>query len=152
MNTLTSSDYGYTSQPGISFTTIPGLSVGTQSFSAFSSNIEPSSTSNITSDYRIEVTFSENSESFLTLTENSKIELYPDVACSISGSTAIQYSLESSNGSSIPSWIDFNQTSGILKASTPTVSESTSYSFIINSYISGSTHAVQKFVTLKVNK
>ena len=93
-----------------------------------------------------------NIESYLSLLENSYIEVSLTLTCSSLSSTTIVYSISSYNGVTAPSWVAIDSSNGLLKISTPNVTNSTSCSFYINSQISSVTNPVQKLINLKVTK
>ena len=93
-----------------------------------------------------------STQSYLTLVEKSYYEFSSDLTWSSSGTTSITYSVGSYNGTTIPSWIVFNTTTGILKITAPSVNSSSSHSFYINSLVSGSSTQLQKLINIQVNK
>ena len=91
-------------------------------------------------------------ESYLSLLENSYIEVSPTLTCSSISSTSIVYSISSYNGVTAPSWVAIDSSSGLLKISTPNVTSPTSCSFFIDSQVSSVTNPIQKLINLKVTK
>ena len=88
----------------------------------------------------------------LFVTESTTSTQTPNLSCSFSGSTSITFSLSSYNGAIIPSFISINSTTGVLTIAAPSVSSSTTYSFFIDSTVSGISGPVQKIINLTVNK
>ena len=76
----------------------------------------------------------------------------PNLSCSFSGSTSITYSLSSYKGAIVPSFVSIDSATGVLTIAAPSVSSSTSYSFIIDSTVSGTSGPVQKIINLTVKK
>ena len=76
----------------------------------------------------------------------------PNLSCSFSGSTSIDFSLSSYNGGNIPSFVSVNSATGVLTIAAPSVSSSTTYSFYIDSTVSGISEPVQKIINLTVKK
>ena len=102
---------------------------------------------------------STNSDAYLqiatqafSVTESTTSTQTPNLSCSFSGSTSITFSLSSYNGAIIPSFISINSTTGVLTIAAPSVSSSTTYSFYIDSTVSGISGPVQKIINLTVNK
>ena len=91
-------------------------------------------------------------ESYLSLLENSYIEVSPTLTCSSISSTSIVYSISSYNGVTAPSWVAIDSSSGLLKISTPNVTSPTSCSFFIDSQVSSVTNPIPKLINLKVTK
>ena len=92
-----------------------------------------------------------NTQSF-TVSESTSSTQSPNLSCSLSGSTLITYSLSSYNGAIIPSFVSINSTTGILTIAAPSVSSSTTYSFYIDSTISGVSGTFQEIINLTVKK
>ena len=86
-----------------------------------------------------------------SISENSEAELNPDLPC-FSSSHTIAYSIGSYSGGSIPSFVTVNSSSGVMKVSSPNITDTTTYSFSINSNITGISNLVQKPISLIVNK
>ena len=102
---------------------------------------------------------STNSDSYQQITtqsysvsESTTSTQTPNLSCSFSGSTLIIYSLSSYNGAIIPSFVSIDSTTGVLTIAAPSVSISTTYSFYIDSTISGISGPVQKIINIAVNK
>ena len=102
---------------------------------------------------------SANSDAYLqiatqafSVTESTTSTQTPNLSCSFSGSTSITFSLSSYNGAIIPSFVSINSTTGVLTIAAPSVSSSTTYSFYIDSTVSGISGPVQKIINLTVNK
>ena len=148
MTALSSGSYDITSTSGISFSSSTSQSVTTTSYTNQTVTYQLISGSSYISDAKFLV----SSQSFLTIIENTYIELSPDLTCSTLGSTSITYSIENYNGETAPSWVVINSTSGVLKVTAPSVSSASTYSFYASSFVSGATGQVQKVITLQVNK
>ena len=86
----------------------------------------------------------------LSIVENYSMQVVPDLTCSASGSTLILYSIATTNGGVIPSWITLDSNTGLLSISAPEVSGDAFYTFYINSVISGVTTIPQKLINLNV--
>ena len=99
-----------------------------------------------------------NSDVYLALTTaqtfsivSSTSSLFsPSVACSVSGSTSITYSIADYSGTIHPSWATVNSNTGKLAISAPTVSAITSFSFYVDSTVSGITNPAHSLVTITV--
>ena len=76
----------------------------------------------------------------------------PNLSCSFSASTSIVYSLNSYNGAFIPSFVSINSATGVLTIAAPSVSSPTTYSFYIDSAVSGVSGPVQKIINLTIKK
>ena len=103
--------------------------------------------SSITSD-----TYLQTDTQALSVTESTTSTQTPNLSCSFSGSTPITFSLSSYNGGFIPSFVSIDSTTGILTIAAPSVSSSTTYSFYIDSTVSGMSGPIQKIINLTVNK
>ena len=88
----------------------------------------------------------------LSVSESTTSTQTPNLSCSFSGSTSITYSLSSYNGGIIPSFVSIDSATGVLTIAAPSVSSSTTYSFYIDSTISGISGPVQKIINLTVKK
>ena len=69
-----------------------------------------------------------------------------EISCSSKGSTSISFSLSGYNGTSPPSFVFVDSSTGVLNIIAPSVTASTQYSFYVDSSISGSSNAIQKIV------
>ena len=78
--------------------------------------------------------------------------LNPSLSCSFSGSTSITFSLSSYNGGIFPSFVSINSTTGVLSVTAPGVSNSTTYTFYIDSTVTGLSGSAKKIINLTVNK
>ena len=87
-----------------------------------------------------------------SVTESTTITQTPNLSCSFLGSTSITFSLSSYNGAIIPSFVSINSVTGVLTIAAPSVSSSSTYSFNIDSTVSGMSGPVQKIINLTVNK
>ena len=87
-----------------------------------------------------------------SVSESTTSTQTPNLSCSFSGSTSITFSLSSYNGGVVPSFVSIDSATGVLSISAPSVSSSTTYSFNIDSTISGMSGPVQKIINLTVNK
>ena len=88
----------------------------------------------------------------LSVSESTTSMQIPNLSCSFSGSTNISFNLSSYNGADIPSFVLINSTTGVLNITAPSVSNSTSFSFIIISTVSGVFEPAQKIINLIVYK
>ena len=95
-----------------------------------------------------DIYYQTNSETY-SLLENTSSTKASNLACSRTGSTIISYSISSLNNQ-VPSWISINSSSGELNIFTPNVTVDTSFSFYINSIISGFSSPIQKIVSINV--
>ena len=82
-----------------------------------------------------------------SLIEGMSATIAPDLTCTYSGSTSITYSI-ANYLTQVPSWVSINSTSGQLSIVTPNVTADTTYSFYINSVVSGTTN--QKLISVTV--
>ena len=87
-----------------------------------------------------------------SVSESTTSTQTPNLPCSFSGSTSITYSLSSYNGALVPSFVSIDSSTGVLSIVAPSVSSSTTYSFYIDSTISGISGTVQKIISLTVKK
>ena len=85
-----------------------------------------------------------------TTMESLYFEELPDLACSYSTSTSISFSISDYNGTTAPSWVKVDSSTGLLKISAPAVSENTTVSFYEDAIISGVTKPVHKIIQIKV--
>ena len=86
-----------------------------------------------------------------TLVEKYSSTENPDLTCSLSGSTAIYYTITNLNGLSAPNWITVDLFSGVLNISAPEVSSDNLTSIYINSTIAGSLYPTKKQIDITVN-
>ena len=103
--------------------------------------------SSVTSDAYIQI-----ATQSLFVSESTTNKQIPNLSCSISGSASIVYSLSNYNSAIIPSFVSINSTTGVLTIAAPSVSSSTSYSFYIDSTVSGMSGPVQKIINLTIKK
>ena len=96
------------------------------------------------------ICFQTDLQSF-SISENNEVVLNPDLPCS-SSSYPIAYSIGSYSGGSISSFVTVNSSSGVMKVSSPNITDTTTYLFSINSNITGISNFVQKPISLIVNK
>ena len=87
-----------------------------------------------------------------SISESTASTQTPNLSCSFSGSTSIIYSKSSYNGAIIPSFVSIDSATGVLTITSPSVSSSTTYSFYIDSTVSGMSEPVQKIINLTVKK
>jgi len=106
---------------------------------------------NAAANYTSDVHFRTDSESFLTLVENTYNEVAPGLTCSSGGSTATSYYISDYNGVTAPAWVVVDSTTGVLKFTTPAISSPTNYSFLVNTIVGTATVHVKKTIFLKVN-
>ena len=107
-------------------------------------NVTYSSSIQYIPDYYIQ----ENGQTY-SLIESTTTTKTPDLTCSFSGSTSITYSI-ANYMTQVPSWVSLNPTSGQLSIATPNVTADTTYSFYINSAVSGISSPVQKLISITV--
>ena len=91
-------------------------------------------------------------QSYLSLLENSYIEVSPTLTWSSLSSTTIVFSIASYNGVPAPVWVSIDSSSGLLKITTQNATNLTSYSFYINAQVSSATNTIQKLITINVAK
>ena len=99
--------------------------------------------------YSSDINFQTN-DLTIYVAENNILTVYPNLPCSISGSTSISYSLASYNGASIPSWISIDSISGILTISAPDVTTDSSNYFYVNTLVSSGSSTLTKLIKLTV--
>ena len=87
-----------------------------------------------------------------SISESTASTQTPNLSCSFSGSTSITYSKSSYNGAIIPSFVSIDSATGVLTITSPSVSSSTTYSFYIDSTVSGMSGPVQKIINLTIKK
>ena len=87
-----------------------------------------------------------------SVSESTTSTQTPNLSCSFSESTSITFSLSSYNGAIIPSFVSIDSVTGVLTIAAPSVSSSTTFSFYIDSTVSGMSGPVQKIINLTVNK
>ena len=71
------------------------------------------------------------------MVENTYTEVTPDLTWSSSGLTSVSYSLSIYDDSSVLNWVSIDTSTGKLKISAPSVSLITSYTFYVDSVVSG---------------
>ena len=98
-----------------------------------------------------EVYFQTNTQ-VLSVSEQNSVNLTIEISCSSKGSTSISFSLSGYNGTSPPSFVFVDSSTGVLNIIAPSVTASTQYSFYVDSSISGSSNAIQKIVKLVIQK
>ena len=103
--------------------------------------------SSTTSDVYVQI----DTQSF-TVSESTTSTQIPNLSCSYLGSTSITFSLSYYNGAIIPSFVSIDSTTGVLTIAAPSVSSSKTYSFYINSTVSGVSEQVQIIINLTVKK
>ena len=87
-----------------------------------------------------------------SVTESTTVTQAPVLPCSFSGTTTIDYSLGSYNGTNSPTFVTINSVTGNIIIAAPNVSSTTIYNFSILSAIPGATGLVQTAIKLTVNK
>ena len=98
-------------------------------------------TYNISPIYTSDVYFGSNDESY-TIFENSSMNVTPNLPCSSSGTTVINFSLGNYNGMPIPFWVSINSSTGKLTINSPEVSVDTDAYFYVNSKFTGTPKTV----------
>ena len=88
----------------------------------------------------------------ISVSESTTSSQSPNLPCSFSGSTSIDYSLSSYNSATIPSFVSIGSVSGLLSIAAPSVSTTNTYIFSINSTVSGASSPIQTIIMLTVNK
>ena len=135
---------------------LTGLTVNVAS--SISTSDITSSYSIITQSYQLNSSLSYDilvmleSESYLTLTENSSIHITPNVTCKGDATTAIIYSLASYNSVMVPSWITIDSSNGNLNVNTPSITSASDLAFYIKSTVSGTANPTLKLINIRVNK
>ena len=98
--------------------------------------------------YASDVVFQVIDES-INVAENISSQVTPAITYSISGTTAISYSIVNYI-TPAPSWVTINSSTGVLNILTPDVSSDTEFDFYINSAVTGIASPVQKLIKLTV--
>ena len=98
--------------------------------------------------YASDVVFQVIDES-INVAENISNQVTPAITYSISGTTAISYSVVNYI-TPAPSWVTINSSTGILNILSPDVTSDTEFDFYINSAVTGITSPVQKLIKLTV--
>ena len=98
--------------------------------------------------YASDVVFQVIDES-INVAENISSQVTPTITYSISGTTAISYSIVNYI-TPAPSWVTINSSTGVLNILTPDVSSDTEFDFYINSAVTGIASPVQKLIKLTV--
>ena len=145
MNVYTTGNYDFVSESGVTITspsstatiTSPVLNNGTLTYQ-----------SNAVDSFSLQI--NKTAQSYLSLLENSYIEVSPTLTWSSLSSTTIVFSIANYNGVTAPSWVLIDSSSGLLKITTPSSASSISYSFYINAQVSSVTNPIQKLITIKV--
>ena len=91
-----------------------------------------------------------SSDQLISVAQNSNLQVTPNLTCSISGGTAISYSLESYSGSQVPSWVTVDINTGQLNISAPEIDAITTFRFYINSVVAGTQNLIPKLIILTV--
>ena len=78
------------------------------------------------------------------------MQVTPNLPCSSSGSSSLDYTLSQYNQEAIPSWITLDISTGLLNISAPSVTADTNYRFYISTYTSGALTSLNNFITLYV--
>lgn len=85
-----------------------------------------------------------------SINANVSAQLIPDLPCSSSGSTSIQYSASSYNGGIVPSWVSVNSSTGSISVAAPNLSVTTNFTFYLSSAVSGVSSSIDKIITISV--
>ena len=91
-----------------------------------------------------------SNDQLISVVQNSNLQIVPSLTCSISGATAISYSLESYSGSQVPSWVTIDKNTGQLNISAPEIDAITTFRFYINSVVAGTQNFIPKLIILTV--
>ena len=91
-----------------------------------------------------------SSDQLISVAQNSNLQVTPNLTCSISGATAISYSLENYSGSQVPSWVAIDKNTGQLSISAPQIDAITTFRFYVKSVAVGMLNSVQKLIILTV--
>ena len=86
----------------------------------------------------------------ISVVENNTVLKTPDLPWLLSGSTPISFGLSNYFGSTVPSWITIDPSSGDLTIIAPSVSIDTEFDFYIDSNVSGVTGSIQKLIKLTI--
>ena len=149
MSSQSSTSFSIASNSGLVISPMSSYTV-TNDISAYPNNFV-SWTQTLT--YTSGVNFQTVPQSYLSLVENNYYELAPNLSCTTSGSNTITFSISSYNGSSVPSWVSIDSSTGLVKVSTPSIINNLETStFYISSTISGITDSINKVITFQVNK
>ena len=90
-----------------------------------------------------------NDQSF-SIAESTTTQVSPDLPCSVSGTTAISYTIANYLTTTAPSWVTIDSSTGTLSVTAPEVSSNTEYDFYINSAVSGVSDPIQKLIKLTI--
>lgn len=90
-------------------------------------------------------------QTFNTLGIASSFDLSVDLTCSSSGGTAITFAIAQYNSEPIPTWVNINGATSKLTGTTPNVTSTTTYNFLINASSAAWTGTKLKQITLVVN-
>ena len=143
MNVLTPGTNEITTDSGQTIDSITSQSITLQTYAGPSTSYTPGSS--FTSD----VNYFTNDVSYSVLEGTIEQKLL-DLSCSISGSTLISYSIANYLTSTVPSWITFDSSSGLLSITAPIVSTDSEYSLLINSAVSGVSNPAQKIIRITI--
>lgn len=92
----------------------------------------------------------ETAQSF-SYQNNTYYEEPIDLTYSPGGTVTVTYTIADYNAVTAPTWVTVDAATKKLKLTTPSVSATTSYSYYVNSAITGITAPVSKLVTVTVN-
>ena len=141
MNTLNPGSEDVTLDPGQTIGSITSQTVSTTSY-ANQTVVYVSGTS-----YTSDVNYQTSSQSLFIL-ESTTSQVLPDLPCSISGTTTINYSISNYMTSIAPSWVTINSLTGVLSIVAPEVSSNTEYDLYVNSAVSGVSSSIQKLIKI----
>ena len=151
MNIQSSGNYDIISITGLTISSVSSDTV-IETVSLYS-NLSITIMNSAANSYTSQVLYQTAPQSFLALSENNYIELTPNLPWSQSSSPAISFSLSSYNGGSVPSWVNIDSSSGLLKITTPSINlNSQIYEFSIASTISGETNTIKQVIKIQINK
>ena len=90
-----------------------------------------------------------DTESYLTLTENSSLNIQPNITYSKDSSTSIIYSIANYNAIIAPSWVAINSSTALLTIRTPNVTSAASSSFYIKALVAGTVNPILKQINVQ---
>ena len=92
----------------------------------------------------------QTADQFFTVIENNSFVNTPDLTCSSSGTTAITYTIGNWVGSTAPTWVTIDSSTGQLSFNPPDLTADTDFCLIVNSMVSGIADPILKKIKITV--
>ena len=85
-----------------------------------------------------------------SIVESNSLETALDLTWSPSGMISVSYVIGDYGGVAAPAWVSVSQNTGDLSISAPSVSSDSTFTFYVNTLVTGVTDPIQKIVTLTI--